>query len=330
MKIITRESAAPMNCPQCSLPIEWHDCEWCPVIVRRRAGQSRRSAPAGSANSFSRRVSANTCSHYHQTMNLSSRFSRRPAAFTLIELLTVIAIIAVLAAMLLPVINIAVQKARVARAKTEEAGLVNAIEAYDSAYGRMPVSTNAQMQAIANANLGGNPDFTYGGTFTSSSGNSSVGTYVGGGAPYSNAEVIAILMDMTAYPNGLPTCNANHVKNPKQTIFLNAHLATATGQGIPGVDSAGVYRDPWSNPYMITMDLNYDNMCQDTLYSQFAVSGTGAANGLNGLFNPQTPPTSDNFLYRGKVMVWSFGPDGKYGTNAASDGYNQDNVLSWK
>ena len=279
-------------------------------------------------------------------MNLSSRFSRRPAAFTLIELLTVIAIIAVLAAMLLPVINIAVQKARVARAKTEEAGLVNAIEAYDSAYGRMPVSVTAQQQAIMNAN-GGNPDFTYGGTFVNNGVTSNLGTtgLIMGTTPYSNAEVIAILMDMTAYPSGALTCNTNHVKNPKQTIFLNAHMSgyvpTANSQGLPGVDANGVYRDPWGNPYIITLDLNYDNLCQDVVYSLDGVSqnpqGTYVQTGYNGLSNPNTAPGSqaqkDDFQYRGKVMVWSFGPDGKYdgtGNVSAVAGFNLDNVLSWK
>ena len=34
--------------------------------------------------------------------------------------------------------------------------------------------------------------------------------------------------------------------------------------------------------------------------------------GYNGLFNPNnTAPNTDNFLYHGKVMVWSAGPDGK-------------------
>ena len=33
-----------------------------------------------------------------------------------------------------------------------------------------------------------------------------------------------------------------------------------------------VYRDPWGNPYIITMDLNYDEQCQDAFYCQQAVS----------------------------------------------------------
>ena len=32
-------------------------------------------------------------------------------------------------------------------------------------------------------------------------------------------------MDMTNYPNGGPTVNMNHQKNPQQTIFLNAKMS---------------------------------------------------------------------------------------------------------
>jgi hypothetical protein len=34
----------------------------------------------------------------------------------------------------------------------------------------------------------------------------------------------------------------------------------------PGVGTDLVYRDPWGNPYIITMDLNYDEMCKDAFY----------------------------------------------------------------
>jgi hypothetical protein len=54
--------------------------------------------------------------------------------------------------------------------------------------------------------------------------------------------------------------------------------------------------------------------------------------GFNGLFNPDANGTSDNFLYHGKVMVWSAGPDRKIDLPPAraDQGFNKDNVLSWQ
>ena len=91
-----------------------------------------------------------------------------------------------------------------------------------------------------------------------------------GGANSTNAEVIAILMDIPNYPGGGPTINTNHVKNPQQTGFLNARMSGDTSS--PGVGTDLVYRDPWGNPYLISMDLNYDGQCQDWVYCLARVS----------------------------------------------------------
>ncbi|HZF01898.1 MAG TPA: prepilin-type N-terminal cleavage/methylation domain-containing protein [Methylomirabilota bacterium] len=234
------------------------------------------------------------------------------SAFTLVELLTVIAIIAILAAMLLPVLNIAIQKTRVAKAKLEMGQIVTAIQGYDSAYGRLPTSYTT------------NVDLTFGGMLRDENGNSNpIGSSVGG-ILLSNNNIIAILMDITNYPNtSIATANTNHMRNPQQTKFLNATMVGDTT--LPGVGPDLMYRDPWGNPYIITLDLNYDEMCKDAFYSLDKLS----SGGLNGLINPDG--TADNWQYRGKVMVWSAGPNKKADpTDKANDPENRDNVLSWK
>ena len=249
-------------------------------------------------------------------------------AFTLIELLVVIAIIAILAAMLLPALAGVKKHAQRVQAHLQAVDIATAIEKYDSDYGRFPVSTNAQTAAAVDKG-----DFTYG---TNGVANATFNLINSPALSYdtNNAEVIAILMDNTNLANAV---NAGHVKNPQQTIFLSAKMSgyDPSQPGLPeaGVDVTGTYRDPWGNPYVISMDLNYDENCKDAFYCLNKVSGslgTSANPGLNGLVNPDNT-TADNFQLHGKVMVWSAGPDGKIDiTMPANAGVNKDNVLSWQ
>jgi len=262
-----------------------------------------------------------------------STFGSRPGiAFTIVELLTVIAIISILAALLLPVLSKAKTTAKKRQAQVEITQIVGAIQQYDSVYGRYPVSAYAQSLA---SSLN---DVTYGGIFTNWLAQPGY-MITNHSTAFANAEVMAILLDLTNYPDTTlgTTSNTNHQKNPQQTIFLNAKMSGDSPQVFPyqpGVGPDLAYRDPWGNPYFITMDVNYDEQCKDAFYCLKAISqinGAGAA-GYNGLVDPTDPTGNDsNFLYHGKVMVWSAGPDGKIDPAApANAGANKDNILSWQ
>jgi prepilin-type N-terminal cleavage/methylation domain-containing protein len=254
-----------------------------------------------------------------QTIMTNTR--RFDFAFTLIELLVVIAIIGILASMLLPALAAAKNAAKKAKARTEITSLVTAIEGYDSDYGRFPVSSATQTAA-------GTGDFTFGGIYKIPGG----GTWpnpIPANYQTNNSEVVAILMDITNYPGGGATANTNHFKNPQQTKYLNA--AMVNDPTLPGVGPDLVYRDSWGNPYVITMDLNYDEQCKDAFYSLDEVSGhnqTATNPSLNGLTTDGTP---NNFQFHGKVIVWSAGSDGKLDPgDPATDWENRNNVLSWQ
>ena len=249
--------------------------------------------------------------------------------FTLIELLVVIAIIAILAAMIMPAISKGKERAKVAKAKLEISQLVTAISGYQSAYNRYPVSSNAMNTAASLSE-----DYTYDIAFLKSRDpNKGMSTPLFNYFT-NNSEIISILMDLETYPNtGLPTINAQHVKNPQRTAFLNANRAADTFS--PGVGTDLVYRDPWGNPYIITLDLNYDEKARDACYCHPTISADPTSNatpkaGFNGLTG-RTASVGLVYEANAPVMIWSLGPDKNFDWNLpATQGLNKDNVLSWK
>lgn len=116
-----------------------------------------------------------------------------------------------------------------------------------------------------------------------------------------NSELMAILLNIEKYPtNGAATVNVGFVLNPRQLIFLNAKRVSGSSPG--GIGEDLVYRDPWGNPYIITIDVNGDGKCDGPIYSM---------------------PV--------RVFIWSFGPDGKADPKVPpGEGVNKDNILSWK
>jgi prepilin-type N-terminal cleavage/methylation domain-containing protein len=213
--------------------------------------------------------------------------------FTLIELLVVIAIIAILAAILVPTLAHAKTVAKRNVAKVEMLSLAAAIQQYETEYKRMPVSRNAQICASDNEDC---KDFTYGTT--------AVTTYGNPKYQASNAELLAILRGV------------DRERNPRNIVFYEPHIS-ASDIG-PGLDKNGLLRDPWGNPYIISLDMDDDGKTLDGYYGYVRKSGSG--------LDPEINVT---------VMVWSFGPDGQIEDKdrdgvTVNSGFNKDNIVSWE
>jgi prepilin-type N-terminal cleavage/methylation domain-containing protein len=237
--------------------------------------------------------------------------------FTLVEMLVVIAIIAILAAILVPTLGHAKSVAKRNVAKVEMLSLAAAIQQYETEYKRMPVPAEAQRCASENP---GCHDFTFGTTLPDGSlintAYAPIATYDSPTFQCCNALLLAILRGEKAAPTR-ELAEIARRRNPRGIVFFEARIAAS--DNAPGVGPTdGVLRDPWGNPYIISLDMDDDGKTLDGYYGYVRKSGSG--------LDPEINVT---------VMVWSFGPDGQIEDKdkdgvTVSSGLNKDNIVSWE
>ena len=144
-----------------SLPVTWYDWAWRPEIIVLRPPPTtvfgvREPVPLLSPLRSSPRASRlGNC----QVSGRRPAKTRRPRfAFTLVELLVVMGIIAILAAMLVPAVVKMKDKAKVTKAKMEISSIVQGISGYEAEYSHLPITSDA-MDLAAKAQ---GSDFTFG------------------------------------------------------------------------------------------------------------------------------------------------------------------------
>lgn len=233
-------------------------------------------------------------------MKVANHNKFRRAALTLVELLVTACVIVLLAALLLPVNPHQGRGSKKLKARIEMGDLVNAIESYNTDYGHLPLAdpeTNLDVSCgISPAEI---QDFKPAGTKFN---------------PL-NSDLVIVLTDLDL------GVNTGHKLNSHKVKYLNARFTGGTNSSGVGIDYQ--YRDPWGNPYIISLDANQDGFVRDGFYSQPDLFANHLPTNLTN--------TNDFYQWHGKVMIWSRGPDGKASmTVPANSGANKDNVVSWE
>ena len=88
--------------------------------------------------------------------------------------------------------------------------------------------------------------------------------------------------------------NVDHGANPHRLSFIEIEGVGLRGSGL---DSGGVFLDPWGVQYQLVIDTDFDNACDVEGSAYLRVVGEG-------------------------MIVWSYGPDGRPDT--------PDDLLSWQ
>jgi len=161
-------------------------------------------------------------------------FPRSVRAFTLIELLTVIAIIAVLMGLLFSAMSGVKNSAAKAQAKNDIMQTVTAVKSYYSEYQKYPMVDTKQ---------GGATDSSFGGD----------------GAAAPNRDVYNVLRSIA---EGV---NSNHVLNPRKIIFMEGKEAKNQDSpkgGFKSQANARDFYDPWGRTYILCIDGTYDGMTE--------------------------------------------------------------------
>lgn len=172
-------------------------------------------------------------------------------AFTLVELLTVIAIIAILMGLLFPAIGIIKEQARKVQAKNDVTNIVAAVKQYYTEYGKYPAVQDPPSTGGADDSVGDPAINPTGGNNNS------------------------LFNTLRAIPTGL---NENHKFNPRRIVFFEGKGASDPAAPRGGFSDKstdptvqGNFYDPWGKQYNVVIDSNYDNVITlDSQYSDFS------------------------------------------------------------
>ncbi len=205
-------------------------------------------------------------------------------SFTLVEMLVVIAVIAILAGIAFPVVSGMNRKGKETRARAEINAIITAIKQYEADYGTLPYIPASDQEKDIFLTKTNPPDPVF-------------------SSKYKTAydEVMAILMNLPPDGKDYSGTSASTYPRPgnaknKRYLDLPPKKVTPLGES----NSGYYFLDPWGRRYNIGLDTGYDGKlnlgnCEDKAGSRKNFGGE--------------PAEADNYLM-GKVFVFSYGYKG--------------------
>ncbi len=211
---------------------------------------------------------------------------KRMHRFTLVEMLTVIAIISILAGLIIPVVVIAQERGRETQAKSDIAALMSALKQVETDYGRILKKDGSDYKmgdktlSASDEDVGSGNDAIKTKKITFEADNN-------GGCD----EYDALICELSAPKNKGITVSVN--KRKKMYLEPKKGFDPAKDYDADDAQKATLWRDPWGNPYKIFINV--------------------AGNGALKITNDKSIATD--------IAIYSFGPNGTddKGCNVALD-----------
>lgn len=212
---------------------------------------------------------------------LMRQIREHTSAFTLIEILVVMTLIAILVGIGVPAFTSVMEQARKTQAKNEEQQIIAAVNAFYTEYGQYPLVT---------------ADTTLTGTSTPSNGD--------------------LFFTLRAVSGGV---NLNNAVNTRAIAFIQPPVSKDQTNPRSGIKTSNsIWYDPWGSPYNVMIDGNYDNSVANpyadqpggaTLYLGVIVWSFGKNGVLGGGpaavgFSSSEGGSKNNFSGSGDVISW--------------------------
>ena len=197
--------------------------------------------------------------------------------FTLVEMLTVVAIISILAALVIPTVIIAQNKGRVTQAKSDISSILTALKQLKSDYNRVLVKTSTDYYIGEVAATTAQTE-----TFNCSVGHSAAKSHTViriDGTLYD-----AMIAELSAPKNSKFSNSLTNRSNKRKKVYLdpqNGFDPTANYDTPANLEN--LWRDPWGNPYVVFVGVDTDHALKMKYNSKTLASGLAAYSfGPNG------------------------------------------------